>query len=158
MNDTSPLGPLLEAFVNKVSHPRGLALGFLGRASVTTPQVILLDVVRTAPHATPSSLAATTKMSLPSVSQMVERLVKLGLSKRLEDPEDRRRKTVTLTPRGRAFLARLQTLRSAEFAAGTSALSAGTRRQLAVALTRALDELAHVEAVGRAPANSRRAS
>ncbi len=135
------LGALLEAFVNKVSHPRGRVLTFLAKASVTVDQAILLNAALTTPGSTPSSLASTMNVSLPSVSQMIERLAKLALVRRIEDAEDRRRKTIEVTAKGEAFLARLKKVRSAEFAAGTESLSPATRRQLQGALARALKEL-----------------
>jgi len=133
------LGLLLEAFVNKVSHPRGRALSFMSEASVTVAQVILMS------HAvgggTPTSLAAATSLSLSSVSQMIERLVKLGFLRRSEDPEDRRRKTICATPKAKTFLDRLKALRAEEFAAGAAFLSGETRDILKSAIARALREL-----------------
>jgi DNA-binding MarR family transcriptional regulator len=135
------LGGLIEAFVNKVSHPRGRVLTLMARASVTVPQVILLNFALTVPDSTPSGLAAKMRMSRPSVSQMVDRLVRLKLVERVEHPTDRRRKTVSVTARGRSLLARLSAVRSAEFRAGATGLSASTKAQLIDALAAALREL-----------------
>jgi DNA-binding MarR family transcriptional regulator len=141
MTGESRLGGLIEAFVNKVSHPRGRVLNLMARASVTVPQVILLNFALTGPDSTPSSLAAKMRMSRPSVSQMVDRLVRLRLAARAEDPTDRRRKAVSVTPKGRRLLARLSAVRSAEFRAGAAGLSASTRARLIDALEAALREL-----------------
>ena len=141
MKDDQQLGGLIEAFVNKVSHPRGRVLNLMTRASVTVPQVILLNFALTIPDSTPSSLAAKMRMSRPSVSQMVDRLVRLKLVARVEDPTDRRRKTVSVTARGMSLLARLSAVRSAEFRAGAAGLSAPTKTQLIDALAGALREL-----------------
>jgi DNA-binding MarR family transcriptional regulator len=135
------LGGLIEAFVNKVSHPRGRVLTLMARASVTVPQVILLNFALTVPDSTPSGLAAKMRMSRPSVSQMVDRLVRLKLVERVEHPTDRRRKTVSVTARGKSLLARLSAVRSAEFRAGAAELSASTKAQLIDALAAALREL-----------------
>ncbi|HVW58204.1 MAG TPA: MarR family winged helix-turn-helix transcriptional regulator [Rhizobiaceae bacterium] len=135
------LGDLLEQFVNAISHPRGRVLGFMADAAVTVPQVILLNFVSDA-ASTPSSLAARMKISLPSISQMVDRLVRLGLLVRMEDPADRRRKSLKATEKALTLLAALKTIRSAEYAEGTSRLSEATRKGLIEALARALDELA----------------
>lgn len=133
------LGLLLEAFVNRVSHPRGRALSFMSEASVTVAQVILMS------HAidggTPTRLAAVMNLSLSSVSQMIERLVKLGFLRRDEDAEDRRRKTIRTTPKAKSFLDKLKALRAEEFAAGASVLSRETREALKSAIARALREL-----------------
>ena len=47
-------------------------------ASVTAPQVVLMNYAMTVPRSTPSNLAAAMNISLSSISQMIERLVKLG--------------------------------------------------------------------------------
>ncbi len=72
---------------------------------------------------------------------MIERLVKLGLVQRIEDPKDRRRKTIVVTRKAKTFLTRLKTVRRAEFAAGTADLSLPTQQVLADALSQALKEL-----------------
>jgi DNA-binding MarR family transcriptional regulator len=141
MTDNQRLGGLIEAFVNRVSHPRGRVLNLMARASVTVPQAILLNFALTMPDSTPSSLAAKMRMSRPSVSQMVDRLVRLKLVARAEDPTDRRRKTVSVTAKGRSLLARLSAVRSAEFLAGAAGLSASTRARLIDALEATVQEL-----------------
>ena len=146
MSEYDELGALLEAFVNRASHPRGRALSFLHEASVTVPQVVLLNFALTIPDSTPSKLSAIMQMSLPSVSQMIDRLVKLGLVRRGEDLQGRRRKTVAVTPKAHKLLSRLKALRSAEYSAATTALSPATRRRLSEALAIALTELADLPA------------
>ena len=145
------LGFLLEDFVNKVSHPRGRALSFMAEASVTVPQAILMNYAIMAPHSTPSQLAANMNISLSSISQMIERLVKLGYLRRAEDAGDRRRKTIDVTKKARTFLDELKALRADEFAVGTAALSAETRALLGSAVAQALGE---IEAF-RAPSKER---
>jgi DNA-binding MarR family transcriptional regulator len=137
MKGESELGALIEASINRISHSRGRVLTLMAKASVTVPQVILLNFALKNPDSTPSSLAAILKISLPSVSQMIERLVKLGLAQRTEDSKDRRRKTVSVTSKGRTLLIRLEAVRAAEYATGAANLSEATRRRLADALARA---------------------
>jgi len=141
MKDMEHLGELLETFINRVSHPRGRTLTLIAEASVTVPQIVLMNFALNIPNSTPSTLAAVMNISLPSVSQMIERLVKLGLLQRREDPEDRRSKTVEVTAKARTFLTRLKAVRSGEYAEGTSGLSQATRRRLAEAISQALKEL-----------------
>jgi DNA-binding MarR family transcriptional regulator len=142
MKDGQPLGGLIEMFVNQVSHPRGRTLTLMHEACVTVPQLILLNFTLAIADSTPSSLAATMKISRPSVSQMIERLAKLGYVRRTEDPRDRRCKTIAATPKARRLLWRLKTVRAAEYSAGTAGLSSTTRRLLSEALVQALAELA----------------
>ena len=155
--DERELGALVEAFVNRISHPRGRVLTFMAKASVTVPQVILLNFALKNPDSAPSSLAATMRVSLPSVSQMIERLVKLGLAQRTEDSEDRRRKMVSVTSKGRILLTRLEAVRAAEYAAGAANLSQVTRWRLSDALSQALQELAPRWRPGR-PKGARKTS
>lgn len=70
-------------------------------------------------------------LSLPGVSRAIEGLHKRGMVKRVEDPDDRRAKRVSLTAKGRRTFEGLMALRVAglrEFAAG---LTDEERRALA---------------------------
>lgn len=58
--------------------------------------------------ATISGLADTMKISQPTASQLVDRLVHSGLAEREEDPADRRRTLVRLTKRGQQLHERLR--------------------------------------------------
>jgi len=51
-----------------------------------------------------SEIGEHTGISLAAASQMVERLVQMGLLARSEDPADRRAKQLTLTAQGRALV------------------------------------------------------
>jgi DNA-binding MarR family transcriptional regulator len=51
-----------------------------------------------------SDIADSLDVSNAAASQMVERLVNLGLIERTEDPEDRRVKQITLTMKGRQLI------------------------------------------------------
>ena len=141
MTDADELGALLEAFINTVSQPRGRVMTFMAEASVTVPQVILLNLALATPDSTPSRLAAAMKVSLSYVSQMTERLVRLGLAQRTEDAADRRCRTIRVTPSGRTLVSRIEAVRSAEYAASAAALSEATRSRLADVLSQALDEM-----------------
>ena len=93
-------------------------------------------------------------MSLPAVSQMIERLFVLGLLMRTESPDDRRRKDVAITPRGGRLLQRIRKARASEYAAGVASLPPALRADLAKVLRRALAGLAE-ESKGLARAASR---
>lgn len=149
MSVNEKLGALLEAFVNKISHPRGRALSLFSRSSVTVDQAILLNHALAKPGSTPTSLATAMNLSLPSVSQMLERLVKLELVRRVEDPEDRRRKTIEVTPKAKRFLKELRDVRLEEFSAATARLSTATQQQLVAVLARALSELESTQRGGQ---------
>jgi DNA-binding MarR family transcriptional regulator len=96
-------------------------------------------------------------MSLPAVSQMIERLFLLGLITRTEAPDDRRRKNLALTQKGQTLLHRVRKARAAEYAAGTAGLSPELRKQLSRLLRKALAELTE-ESRAVSPAKTRRAA
>jgi len=144
-HDEDELGGLLVEFVNRVSHPRGRALTFLTKTGVTVDQVILLNFAHGQPGSTPSALAAKMNLSLPSVSQMLERLHKLGLVRRTEDQADRRRKTIGVTAKATALLVKFREVRCDEFRAGTVSLTAATRRNLVSAIKAAVGELKTID-------------
>jgi DNA-binding MarR family transcriptional regulator len=141
MKAENTLGALLEALVNRVSHPRGRVLAFLAKSRVTVDQAILLNHAQTQPGSTPTSLAEKMNISLPSASQMIERLVGEGLARRIEDPDDRRKRTIELTRKASTFLERFSAIRVEEFESATEGLSERTRRKLATAIEEALKEL-----------------
>jgi len=139
-NPTS-LGNLVQEFINRVSHTQGKTLAVLTEASVTLQQVLLLRRLASARENTLSWLADQMHMSLPAMSQMVERLFQLNLVSRVESSVDRRKKQLAVTPRGRALLKRISEARSADYAAGIAPLSLAVRAALARVLEDALKEL-----------------
>ena len=141
-NRTMQLGELLQEIVNHVSHgPQGQTLAIMSDASVTLPQVLMLRRLIEQRAGTPSSLARSLNMSASAVSQMLDRLFQLQLVCRTEDPDDRRKKRITASPKAKGLIKRLGRARSAEYAQGLSRLSPGVRRELAIVLSRVVAEL-----------------
>lgn len=141
MRTDDRLGALIDALMIRISRPRGRALAFLTRSAVTSDQAILLSLVLSEPGCTPTTLAAKLSLSMPSVSQMIERLVNAGLVRRVEHPSDRRKKTIEVTPKGRTFLARLRSVRIEELESAVASLPASTRGELASAIAAVLRDL-----------------
>ncbi len=110
-------------------------------AAVTLPQVLLLNHVERRGTASPSDLAGTVHVSLPAVSQMIDRLVQQGLLSRTEDPVDRRRKSLATTARARSVLRKLGAARSAEYELGLAPVSPGLLAQLTDLIERIVSEL-----------------
>ncbi len=135
------LGELLQEFVNRVSHLQGKTLAVLTQEPVTLQQVLLLRRLNQIGNSTPSEIAERMRMSLPAVSQMVDRLFLLGLLIRTESLDDRRKKNITVTSRGRALLERVRKARASEYAAGVAPLPPKLRSDLAKLLRRALEIL-----------------
>jgi DNA-binding MarR family transcriptional regulator len=139
---TEPLGELLQEVVNHVSHgPQGQTLAIMSEASVTLLQVLMLRRLIERKAGTPSALAHSLNMSPPAVSQMLERLFQLGLIQRTEDPDDRRKRRITATPKAKWLVKRLSRARSVEYGRGVSRLSSALRKELATVLSQAVTEL-----------------
>ena len=84
-------------------------------------------------------LAEALRLGRPATSTLVEQLVRLALVTRMEDPTDRRRTLVSLTPAGNAFITRLRQGRDDTMHALLDTLSDDDL----ITLTRILQTLAH---------------
>jgi DNA-binding MarR family transcriptional regulator len=135
------LGGLLQELVNRVSHGQGKTLAVLDEASVTLQQVLLLRRLQRAGQSTSSELAAQLHISLPAVSQMVDRLFELDLVTRTEMSQDRRKKRISPTAKARSLLERVRKARSAEYGAALSVLTPKLRSELARSVQKVLREL-----------------
>ncbi|GHF37276.1 DNA-binding MarR family transcriptional regulator [Deinococcus metalli] len=67
-------------------------------------QVTALHQLRAHAALSIGGLADLTGLSLPAASHLTDRLVQRGLAERRENPDDRRAKTLALTPAGHTFL------------------------------------------------------
>ena len=139
--DPHRAGDALRRLVDLISHRSGVALALMNDAAVTLPQVLLLSRVEKFGSASLAELADESSASIPALSQMIDRLVRQGWLDRTEDPHDRRRKAIRVTPRAGDLLRNLATARSADFDLGLSLVSEELRAQLANALERAVVEI-----------------
>jgi DNA-binding MarR family transcriptional regulator len=137
----SKAGAALRRLVDLVSHRSGLALAAMTDAAVTLPQVLLLSHVARRGTASPSELAAAVHVSLPAVSQMIDRLVQQGLLTRNEDTVDRRRKALVTTARARAFMRKLEAARSTEYELGLAAVTPELLAQMTTLIERVVSEI-----------------
>ncbi len=71
---------------------------------LTLAQVTVLGMIRDKGPANMRTLAACNQVAMPTMSEMITRLVKCGLVKRLQDRQDRRVVQVTLTAKGERLL------------------------------------------------------
>lgn len=131
----------LRRLVDLVSHRAGAALSVMEQTGVTLPQALLLARVERTGGVSISTLASNSTGSAPAMSQMVDRLVRQNLLLRIEDPLDRRRKTVSLSAAGTSFLRNLERARTLDYAAGLALLQHSARAELARAVEHALIEL-----------------
>ena len=84
-----------------------------------------------------SAVAEHIGLTLPSMSKMIDGLVARRLVKREEDPADRRRVTLSLTPQGKAMGEAARAASQSALVKRLAALSASERTQV----TRAMDVL-----------------
>jgi DNA-binding MarR family transcriptional regulator len=139
--DVPSPGKMLADLVDRVSHRGGQTLRIMAEANVTLQQVLLLTRLRREGPCSVSELAVSLNLSLPAISQAVDRLMSSELVSRIEDPVDRRKKQLATTERANNLLDRLDTARASEYGAGLSALSAEMRQELATAIRAALRQL-----------------
>ncbi|MGH2992181.1 MAG: MarR family winged helix-turn-helix transcriptional regulator [Solirubrobacterales bacterium] len=85
-------------------------------------------------HSSVKLVAERLGVSVPSASRAVDELVKRGLASRVEDPEDRRVRRVSLTASGRALGDQVMAARVAGLERFVATLSATERRKLDAAL------------------------
>lgn len=86
-----------------------------------------------------SDLAAFFSVSVPSMSRAVDGLVKKGLATRVEDPDDRRVRRVTITAAGKDLVETLVAVRQSGIEAFAATLSAAQRRKLDAAVDSLMD-------------------
>lgn len=134
-------GRLLAELVDRVSHRGGETLRIMAEGNVTLQQVLLLTRLRQKGSCSASDLASALNLSLPAISQAVDRLMGTKLVSRVEDPVDRRRKQIATTQRAKNLLARLDTARANEYSVGLSPLPPEMQKALATALRAALRKL-----------------
>src|SRR5262249_42578301 len=132
---------LLLALVDRVSHRGGDPLALMTEAGTPLPQILFLTRLRQAGGRTASELGVLLNMSPPAVSQMVDRLFRLGLLSRVEDVDDRRRKRLATPAKADHLLHPLTPAPGAPYRRGVSRLSTALRKELAAILAKAVKEL-----------------
>ena len=82
---------------------RGVQLDFFVKRGVTQTQFLLLASIRAYGRCTMGTLSRSLHVSRPTVSGIVERLVRAGFAHRVPQRDDRRQVVVELTRNGRTF-------------------------------------------------------
>lgn len=81
--------------------------GVLRRAGVQVPVWRVLATLSGSPGETVSGLADTCLLQQPTMTKLLDRMVRDGLVKRLPDAQDRRVVRIVMTPRGESLVADL---------------------------------------------------
>ena len=87
---------------------QGVHLRFLVKNAVTQTQFLVLIAIHSRGRCPMTLLAKNLHVSLPTISGIVDRLVKSGQVKRLSDQQDRRQVLIELSPKGKAMIAQFQ--------------------------------------------------
>jgi DNA-binding MarR family transcriptional regulator len=135
------LNELLHDMMVVVGHASGSGIvGVVNEADLTLPQIIILGLLQQGPQ-TVSSLSQMIKLTPGAVSRLVDRMVRKGLVSRKEGDDDRRQKTLALTPTGRRLHDRLERTRTGSFAAALSDLDSALATELKDVLKRVVTTL-----------------
>lgn len=111
MGARNPLTPAVVsgAIAELMPHIiRGVQLDFFIKRGVTQTQFLLLTAILAYRRSPMGTLARSLHVSMPTVTGIVDRLVRSGYVRRMPDPDDRRQVLVELTPRGQAFIRQFQ--------------------------------------------------
>lgn len=87
---------------------QGAHLGAMNMRSITQSQFLILVMLHTNGTCSMNSLASKMQVQLPTMSGMVNRLVKSDYLTRIVKEEDRRHVWISLTPKGKDFLEQFQ--------------------------------------------------
>ena len=103
-------------------------------ADLSVPQFRTLNFLSRQEGASLSQVAAFIGLTLPSMSVLVNGLVERELLVRETDPDDRRRVSLTLTPRGQSVLKETRSATQAALAESLAVLSEQERAEMVHAL------------------------
>jgi len=114
-----------------------------GAVGIGAAQLFVLHRLAASPALSLNELAARTFTHQSSVSVVVSRLVERGLLTRTRGGgEDGRRISISVTPAGRALLAKAPSAAQERLVAGLALMGAAPRRELAALLGRLVDLMA----------------
>jgi len=136
------LGALIGELMKHVNRrSAGETLAILNDASLTLPQLVTMHILDRGGVRTVSAIASALRLSPAATSHLVDRLVVAGFAGRIEDPDDRRQKRVTITAAGRRLVERVERERTREMTDAVAGLSPEVYRQFSKVLVRVIEEL-----------------
>ncbi len=89
---------------------QGAHLGVFVSRSITQTQFLILVCLHSKGICTMGDIASHLKVSMPTVTGLINRLVEAKYIKRIPDPKDRRQVMIGLTPKAHTFLKQFQTI------------------------------------------------
>lgn len=106
------------------------------RFGVTGPQWRALATINRTPGTTQQALASWLEVEAITVARMIDRLAKLGLVERQDDPADRRRWCLHLTPKADELMAGMASCAAAVIKESVAGLTTAEHKQLLALLER----------------------
>lgn len=102
LNKRTALSQAISKIVPKILQ--GVHLDFLVRHSITYTQFLVLVAVHSQKEANMNFLAKSMHVRMPTMTGIVDRLVKAGHIRRVSHAKDRRQVHLSLTPKGEGFI------------------------------------------------------
>jgi DNA-binding MarR family transcriptional regulator len=115
----------------------GRTLPVLHAARLTTAQLAVLEFARE--PQTVSAVATYLGLSRPATSQLIDRLVRARLVRRIESTSDRRKRNVILSAKGETLVDRVAAARAARFASALAILPAPVAARFELVLREVID-------------------
>ncbi len=135
-----PLGLLVYDFMSAMHrYDAGRTMPILHEAGLTPPQLAVLESARE--PRTVSAVATYLGLSRPATSQLIDKLVRSGLVRRIENTKDRRERNVVLSPKGKLLLEKIAAARAARFNSSLAVLAPHTVAKLESILTEVISAL-----------------
>lgn len=136
------LGALIKELTSVVmQRSSGEMLCIMSEIGLSLPQLMTLHRLEVGGSHSISAIAAHLNLSLAATSHLVDRMVNHGLVARSEDINDRRHKSVTITPAGRVVIDRLFQARVRDIDRAVAVLPLDLREELQRALAHIVEAL-----------------
>lgn len=136
------IGILLKELMSiVVQRSSGEMLAVMNEAGLSLPQMVTLQKLERSGAHSISAIAEALNLSLAATSHLVDRMVNHGLVVRSEDANDRRHKSVVISPAGKVLLDRLVAARVHDIDQAIAVLPSELRSDLQFALTHIVDTL-----------------
>lgn len=134
------MGSLVYRFLGAMHrYDGGRTLPLLHAAKVTTAQLAVLEF--TCEPQTVSAVATYLGLSRPATSQLIDKLVSGGFTRRVEGKLDRRERHIILTAKGRTLIERIAAARAARFGASLAVLTPAVASRLQLILSEVVEAL-----------------
>ncbi|MFH1868212.1 MAG: MarR family transcriptional regulator [Candidatus Omnitrophota bacterium] len=102
----------------------GTDIDFLAKNNITSSQLITVTTIHFLHKCSMGQLSKNLQVTMPTVTGLIDRLIRLKLVTRNKSEEDRRKVYIELTPKGRSLIGNLQSIVCRKWERLLSALSA----------------------------------